>query len=199
MMKRLSSFALAVALVTNLSGFACADESFRCGAQGNKQLVMLGETDQSVREKCGEPQSSYSGRWVYNLGESDFIYSLFFRRGRLVSIDRCERGTGNPNPVYVAPPTQAQTAQPSRKSSSSSTFDIKAYCQKVGQAGGGSYQIEETCRQQEAKARYNIDRMTVSSEIINYCSKVGQAGGGSYSIMETCIKEEAASKNRLRY
>jgi len=32
---------------------------------------------------------------------------------------------------------------------SSYAFDIKSYCRQVSDAVGGSYQIEETCRQQE--------------------------------------------------
>lgn len=112
MMKCLSSFVLALALVATIYGFSSADESFRCGPVGSKKLVMLGETDQSVREKCGEPQSSYSGRWVYNLGEADFIYSLHFRRGRLVSIDRGERGT---------PPSAASTASTTRQQTSTTS------------------------------------------------------------------------------
>lgn len=71
-MKNRSVYYLSVFfLVLFTAGAISADESFRCGASGNKKLVQLGDTDQSVREKCGEPQSSYSNRWVYNLGESD--------------------------------------------------------------------------------------------------------------------------------
>lgn len=121
MMKRLSSFALALALVTFMAGFACADESFRCGAPGNKRLVQLGDTDESVRTKCGEPQSSYSGRWVYNLGETDFIYSLFFRRGRLVSIDRGERGY-----PYPASSSTSSTQQQTSTTSSRPAVPIKS-------------------------------------------------------------------------
>ena len=31
-------------------------------------------------------------------------------------------------------------------------FDTKAYCRKIGETVGGSYQIEEACRNEEAEA-----------------------------------------------
>lgn len=76
-------------------------------------------------------------------------------------------------------------------------YDITAYCQQVSQAVGGSYQIEETCRQQENTAKQNIAAMAVPEQIQKYCQDVGQAIGGSYQIKEVCIQQEMSAKSRL--
>jgi hypothetical protein len=81
--------------------------------------------------------------------------------------------------------------------STSSAFDIRSYCREVSDAVGGSYQIEETCIEQELQAKENLSRMSIPSRIENYCRKVGQAVGGSYQIMETCVSQELAAKNRV--
>jgi hypothetical protein len=75
--------------------------------------------------------------------------------------------------------------------------DIKAYCQSVANIAGGSYQIEETCRQEEMTAREELQKMTIPQRIKNYCEKVGSAAGGSYQIMETCVEQETNAKNRM--
>ncbi|MEI2742718.1 MAG: DUF4124 domain-containing protein [Candidatus Competibacter sp.] len=77
-------------------------------------------------------------------------------------------------------------------------FDIEAKCKGVSQAVGGSYQIEQTCRDQERKAKENISTMGAAAEIIAHCERVGRAVGGSYQIMETCIEQETKAKANLR-
>lgn len=76
-------------------------------------------------------------------------------------------------------------------------FNISAYCQKVGEAVGGSYQIESMCREQESAAKSNIASMSIPKRTAKYCQEVGQAVGGSYQIMESCIQQELDAKGRL--
>lgn len=83
-------------------------------------------------------------------------------------------------------------------SSSAFAFDINGYCRQVADTVGGSYQIEETCRQQERQAQANLSRKQIPSRVENYCREVGQAVGGSYQIMDTCVQQELAAKARLR-
>lgn len=77
-------------------------------------------------------------------------------------------------------------------------FDINGYCRQVANAAGGSYQIEEMCRQQERQAQASLSRKQVPSRAENYCREVGQAAGGSYQIMDMCVQQEVAAKERLR-
>lgn len=83
-------------------------------------------------------------------------------------------------------------------SSNAFAFDINGYCRQVTDAVGGSYQIEEACRQQERQARDNLSREKIPQRVANYCQEVGQAVGGSYQIMGTCVQQELAAKARLR-
>lgn len=77
-------------------------------------------------------------------------------------------------------------------------FDISGYCRQVSDAVGGSYQVEETCRQQEEEAQTILSRKQIPSRIAKYCREVGQAVGGSYQIMNTCVDQELGAKARLR-
>jgi len=77
-------------------------------------------------------------------------------------------------------------------------FDIKSYCRQVSDAVGGSYQIEETCRQQERDAQASLSRKQIPSRVEDYCRRVGEAIGGSYQIMNVCVDQELAAKGRLR-
>ena len=83
-----------------------SEDSFRCGPMGGKSLVQLGCTEDYVVRSCGEPQSKYSDDWIYDLGKGDFVYTLRFRRGRLVSIDRGDRSRGRT--YQFNPPSQQQ-------------------------------------------------------------------------------------------
>lgn len=78
------------------------------------------------------------------------------------------------------------------------SYDITSYCESVGAAVGGRYQIEAGCRQQEERARASIARIDVPARISSYCESVGEAVGGSYQIMESCIDQELRAKNSLR-
>lgn len=76
-------------------------------------------------------------------------------------------------------------------------YDINTYCEGVADAVGGSYQIEEMCREQEQDAKARIFKMNIPPRIKKYCEEVGQAVGGSYQIMESCIQQELEAKSRM--
>lgn len=82
-------------------------------------------------------------------------------------------------------------------SQAAETYDIKAYCQKVSNAVGGSAQIELGCRQQEAEARESIPGKNASAKITKYCQNVGKAVGGSYQILAGCIDQELDAQAQL--
>jgi hypothetical protein len=88
-------------------------------------------------------------------------------------------------PLILAAPAMAQDL----------TFDIDAYCARVADAGGGSYQIEEMCRQQEADAREAM--RSTEQRIATYCARVADAGGGSYQIYNMCVDQEEAAGARI--
>lgn len=77
-------------------------------------------------------------------------------------------------------------------------YDIKEYCQKVSNAMGGSYMIENYCRKHEQEKQNKLNSMQVPIEIKNYCKQVGEAVGGSYQITESCVRHEIEAKNKLQ-
>lgn len=77
-------------------------------------------------------------------------------------------------------------------------FDIEAHCKQVSQAVGGSYQIEQTCRDSERRDKVLLNGMTIPPEIAAHCGEVGRAVGGSYQIMLTCVERETKAKANLR-
>lgn len=94
-------------------------DSMRC----RSKLVMIGDTKFDVLSRCGEPagrekivravssgkskkprakeqkpsQAQESEQWIYNLGPTDFIYTLTFEGVELKAIGRGGRGT-RPSP-----------------------------------------------------------------------------------------------------
>ncbi|MGH6896033.1 MAG: hypothetical protein ACREJ5_05745 [Geminicoccaceae bacterium] len=88
-------------------------------------------------------------------------------------------------PLILAAPAMAQDV----------TFDIEAYCARVADAVGGSYQIEETCRQQEVDAREAMG--STEQRIATYCARVADAVGGSYQIYNACVDQEEAARGRI--
>jgi len=77
-------------------------------------------------------------------------------------------------------------------------FDTKSYCRKVADAVGGSYEIEETCRNEEADALASLQSRKIPARILRYCTQVTDAIGGSYVIMQTCVEQENEAKARLQ-
>jgi hypothetical protein len=78
-----------------------------------------------------------------------------------------------------------------------SGFNTKSYCKQVATSIGGSYQIEQTCLQFEAKARSSVEGMTIPPRIKEYCLSVARLVGGSYQIYETYAQKELEAKSRL--
>jgi len=78
-------------------------------------------------------------------------------------------------------------------------FDINMYCRRVANSVGGSYQIEQICREEELKAKRALERMFIPERIKRYCSRVAKAVGGSYQIMKTCVEQELEAKKQLGY
>jgi hypothetical protein len=81
------------------------ESSFRC----RTDVIMLGDSNYKVLARCGPPiakdsiGTNYSPiqppgefrdleQWVYNLGPTNFIYTLKFQGGALVEIYRGDRG-----------------------------------------------------------------------------------------------------------
>ena len=48
-------------------------------------VVNIGDTDASVREKCGEPNSRSMDRWVYDFGPSEY-FTVVFKEGKVIRI-----------------------------------------------------------------------------------------------------------------
>ena len=81
------------------------------------------------------------------------------------------------------------------------SFNTNAYCKEVAEVGGGSYMIEQGCREMEADAKATVGRMNVPSKTMSYCTEVARAAGrnGSYSILQGCIEMETDAKKSLGY
>jgi hypothetical protein len=78
-------------------------------------------------------------------------------------------------------------------------YDTPAYCRKVGQAAGGSYQIEGTCRESEGNAQRDLrSRVVIESRVLTYCDRVSSAVGGSYQILLQCVKNEEQAAADIR-
>ena len=69
--------------ITNLSD----QSTLRCSGG----IVATGDSDHTVAQKCGEPRDVQSKQdfgpiWIYNMGQSKFMYYLAFQNGRLQRI-----------------------------------------------------------------------------------------------------------------
>jgi len=69
--------------ITNLAD----QSSLRCSGG----IVATGDSDRTVAQKCGEPLDVQSKQdvgpvWIYNIGQSKFMYYLAFQNGRLQRI-----------------------------------------------------------------------------------------------------------------
>lgn len=79
----------------------------------------------------------------------------------------------------------------------SQSFDIDKHCKEVATMAGGSYQIEQGCRNNERKAQAQIESESIPPEIKKHCQEVAEFAGGSYQIMLGCSKNEIKAKNNL--
>lgn len=102
-MQPFSIFAAAL-VAAFVSAPAAGQTTMRC----ENKLVSLGESQGSIRAKCGSPQdSAYSGTtctwgiasascqpvmtWTYNFGEGHFLQTLVFSGDKLVAIKQGDR------------------------------------------------------------------------------------------------------------
>lgn len=77
-------------------------------------------------------------------------------------------------------------------------FDTNAHCKQVANFAGGSYAIEESCRQQEASARRSVEGRKTEPRIMKHCTEVGKFAGGSYAIVDSCIDQEEQARGRMK-
>jgi hypothetical protein len=56
-------------------------------------VVNIGDTEATVQDTCGEPNSKTFIEWVYNFGPDQPVYTLIFKEGQLVKILEDEWGS----------------------------------------------------------------------------------------------------------
>ena len=81
--------------------------------------------------------------------------------------------------------------------------EIKQYCTQVGNANGGSYQVEAAClemaaREAEITARATLNAMELTDRIDRFCQSVADKNQGSFSTKLDCVQQEIAARERLR-
>jgi len=76
-------------------------------------------------------------------------------------------------------------------------FNIENHCREVSQFVGGSYQIEQNCRNNERKAKEQLSAEPIPPEIEKHCAEVAEFVGGSYQLMMSCVKNETKAKANL--
>lgn len=81
---------------------------------------------------------------------------------------------------------------------SANAFDISGYCKKVSDSVGGSYQIEQACRDQERENQMQLAQMKIPPRVDKYCQRVAQSVGGSYQIQFACVEQELEAKGKLK-
>lgn len=80
----------------------------------------------------------------------------------------------------------------------SADFDIEQHCAKVAASVGGSYQIEQNCRNKARESKRALESMgSIPPEIERNCERIATSVGGSYTIMKNCIDREIAAKANL--
>ena len=81
---------LAVFFGSNPSTFAAQEASSIMCDNGE---VNIGDTEATVQDTCGEPNSKTMNEWVYNFGPDQPVYTLIFKDGQLVKILEDEWGS----------------------------------------------------------------------------------------------------------
>jgi hypothetical protein len=102
----LTNLGIALALLMISSDNLCALNIFSMADQSTYRcpdgLVAVGDSDRSVRSKCGNPIDVLSVQdagpiWIYQQGQAKFMYYLEFRNGRLERIVSAPCRTGDPD------------------------------------------------------------------------------------------------------
>ena len=85
--------AITVIITLNIDFAFAAEEasSIMC----DNGTVNIGDTQASVQDTCGEPNSPYYelNSWVYNFGPDQPVYTLIFKEGQLIKILESEWGS----------------------------------------------------------------------------------------------------------
>lgn len=88
-------FGVALAFLLNFSQISYAVDIFNLADQSTLRcaggVVATGDSDRAVRQKCGQPRDVQSKQdfgpiWIYNFGQSKFMYYLAFQFGKLQRI-----------------------------------------------------------------------------------------------------------------
>ena len=107
----------------------------------------------------------------------------------------------NPPAPHVAQP-QNPTSVPSAPDAAAEAiphYDGNAYCSTVASAAGGGYQLEASCRQQEAAASATLQTLgEIEPRILAYCRGVADQVARSSWFLLTCIKNELKAKADLQ-
>ena len=119
--------------------------------------------------------------------------------GAAVSANSPEAASPAANRPLPAPESGSTPPQPAPTNTAgrAPSYDSVAYCTQVGNAVGGSYVIERTCREQEGTALAQIRRLDMPDRVFNYCDQVANAVGGSYVIFKTCVEQELGAAAEL--
>lgn len=56
-------------------------------------VVNIGDTEATVQDTCGEPNTKNFNTWVYNFGPDEPVYTLIFKDGQLEKILEDEWGS----------------------------------------------------------------------------------------------------------
>lgn len=67
------------------------------------------------------------------------------------------------------------------------SYDEAAYCRKIGETAGGSNVVEHNCRAQEARARAEVEAMSIPARTLRVCRDIGGTAGGSYVMLKACV------------
>lgn len=152
--------------------------------------IMLGFAinDYSKYKRSGEQQTQYNYNKVPDNSERIPV-----------------RGTYNqlpPSMEHHEYPTELQQEKkdetPVKVENDFNCYDIEKYCHRLSSSAGGSYMIENSCREQERESRNNLIAMQIPEKTYTYCRRLGNVSGGSYMLMESCCKMEIEARNNRR-
>jgi hypothetical protein len=72
-------------------------------------------------------------------------------------------------------------------------YDTHSHCRQLA---GGSYSLEQTCRNMERKAQESLQRTSVSHDVWLHCTDL-MGSTASYSLLQTCVGMEERAKAAL--
>lgn len=78
------------------------------------------------------------------------------------------------------------------------TFNTQSYCRSIGDAVGGSYEVELGCQHDEQITLRELQEMAIPKRVAHYCTSVANSIGGSYQVFLDCSKDEIRARTALR-